>query len=169
MVALTFSNLAWDRIRRGNKDEESEYEEYKKLLKEYVDLFQRELETLKVHDVEVRSIFDAPDDKSDKHTIIAIPAGYDLDDQVLADSRFRFGELLESKWSKVLVGEILKTSKPESGLALLQFWYGNKNVDKVIQDLREKPGIAGVSLVAVTALTIHVAVRLSLISAPLMK
>ena len=139
MVALTFSNLAWDRIRRGNKDEESEYEEYKKLLKEYVDLFQRELKTLKVCDVEVRSIFDAPADKSDKHTIMCVPAGYDLDDQVLADGRYRFeesGEPLEltnTKWSDVLVAEILKACKPEFGLALLQFWHGKVRVAQAIK------------------------------------
>ena len=132
MVALTFSNLAWDRIRRGNKDEESEYEEYKKLLKEYVDLFQRELKTLKVCDVEVRSIFDAPADKSDKQTIMCVPAGDDPDDQVLADSRYTLeasGEPLElTKWSDILVAETLKRLKKEPCLATQGFWQGLKRL-----------------------------------------
>ena len=77
------------------------------------------------------------------------PAGYDLDNKVFADGRYRFeesGEPLEltnMKWPEVLVAEILKACKPEFGLAILQFWYGDKRVAKAIGENRGKIGIAG--------------------------
>ena len=88
MVALTFSNLAWDRIRKDKNDMQKKYKKYKKLLSDYVDKFQKELQTLNVSGMKVISTFDAPADEYDKHTIMCIPAGEESDDQVFADCKY---------------------------------------------------------------------------------
>jgi GTPase SAR1 family protein len=92
IVALTFSNAAWDRVKKLMKKKKKNDGEiistYKKHLEEYVSMFSKELEKLGV-DATVKPIFGNRHEPTDSSqpTILAIPVGEDPDDEVLPDLR----------------------------------------------------------------------------------
>jgi GTPase SAR1 family protein len=90
IIALTFSNNAWDRSKKlmKNKKNDEVVFTYKKHLEEYVSMFSKELEKLGV-DATVKPIFGNRHEPTDSSqpTILAIPVGEDPDDEVLPDLR----------------------------------------------------------------------------------
>ena len=130
MVALTFSNLAWDGISRDNNgDKKSTIREYKDYITAYVDMFRQQLQTLKVDNVDVKSIFDDPAERrADVHTVMCIPACYQHNDKIFKD------EEESINWSRELLGEIMRVCKLESSLALLKYWYGRKCLQDALEE-----------------------------------
>ncbi len=86
ILALTFSNDAWKRCGKISRQPRrlTQVEEYEKYINEYINLFKEELKKLEA-DVDVQLVFDFPltPTQLDPRTILAIPAGEELEDEVL--------------------------------------------------------------------------------------
>ena len=132
LIVFTFSNIALNHIkdkRKGNDDRA--IEDYKKHINNFTEKVRAELTKLHVQQVSVKTVLDLPleaPQPEDHTTIMAIPAGYNQEDQVLPGIQYEFPyedqEGLPLKWTDVIFNEIVKLSKAEHKNSLLRYRYG---------------------------------------------
>ena len=117
LVVFTFSNLAWDRVKRKEAAEaKTKYIEY---ITSYTDHFRRELEKMGVEKKITSSVQCIFDVKKDRLTIVTIPAGDDVEDPILPG--IDLDE--EEKWVGKLFNEMVESAEKESKRAILEFRY----------------------------------------------
>lgn len=130
VVVFTFSNLAWSHIRSSTDQEEAAIAKYKAYIQSYADRFQQALVRLKALNVEVGTVFDLPPHpraQDDITVIPAVPAGYRVQDSVLADL-----ETDHENWTGTIFLEMIEKCKDEHKTAFLQYRYGKEKVKKAL-------------------------------------
>ena len=126
ILVLTMSNEAYSEFAEDDypDDPERAAEEYRKLLKEYADMFQKKLQTLQVHK-RVTTIFELETIEHDTNTIIAVPAGETKDCNVLPGLRCRLPDHCDDlTWISVMIEVMRVTCPSELAPAILQYQYG---------------------------------------------
>lgn len=107
VLALTFSNMALDKLRERNKD--TAMAMYKEHLNHYATMFQEELKRLKADSINVKTIFGFNSKTEENITIPAIPVGSNTDNQVLPDTHgLDYEKVRILNWREVFIMEILK-------------------------------------------------------------
>jgi hypothetical protein len=131
VVVFTYSNLAWGHFISSTDQEETAIDKYKAYINDYAATFQQELNRLKVFNKEARTVFNLPphprpphpEENGDITIIPVIPAGFKVQDRVLAD--------LEAVWTDTVFLEMIEKCKDEHKMAFLQYRYGEETAKKV--------------------------------------
>ena len=140
IIVFTFSNITVYRFLEKMRDRDQAFSSYKNHLLAHATRFRKELERLKVKDVNIKTVFGfETEDTTDDPTataIVAVPAGDKPDDPVLPDFKdptsFRLSTNPEESiriditdWREILFIEIIrKCGSTELKKKLLQYRYG---------------------------------------------
>ena len=148
IIVFTFSNITVYRFLEKMRDRDQAFSSYKNHLLAHATRFRKELERLKVKDVNIKTVFgfeteDTTDDPT-ATTIVAVPAGDKPDDPVLPDFKdptsFRLSTNPEESiriditdWREILFIEIIrKCGSTELKKNLLQYRYGHAITNSIV-------------------------------------
>ena len=148
IIVFTFSNITVYRFLEKMRDRDQAFSSYKNHLLAHATRYRKELERLKVKDVNIKTVFgfeteDTTDDPT-ATTIVAVPAGDKPDDPVLPDFKdptsFRLSTNPEESiriditdWREILFIEIIrKCGSTELKKNLLQYRYGRAITNSIV-------------------------------------
>ena len=136
LVVFTFSNHAWDRVKRKEAAEFEARRKYTDYITSYTACFREELIKMGVEEKitsSVECIFDV-DKAQPRPTIVTIPAGYDDEDPILPGIELDENE----KWIGKLFTEMLESAEKKSKRALLEFRYTREVVKQAFRHAAKK-------------------------------
>ena len=144
IVAFTMSNLALSDFKEDYlEDPEKAAEEYRRLLKEYADLFQGELQALGVTR-EVKTVLEL---EQMANTIIAVPAGKRERDKVLPGLKCKLSDRCDgTNWVSVMV-EAMQASISPGGAKLMQ--ESGTNFSVLLDIMMAATGLVGAAGIAI--------------------
>ena len=138
IIALTFSNLAWDRCEKKSPAPVDAYKEY---ITAYKMEIQQEFHKLGVRDVVVTTPFSPQPAEEGKFQVVAVPVGDDLDDEVLPEIQLNEKE----KWRGFFFLQMLENCPKEKQENLLNYRYGPFPVEQILTSM-------GIDAAAVSAM-----------------
>ena len=129
IIALTFSNLAWDRCEKKSPAPVDAYKEY---ITAYGKEIQKEFSKLGVHDVVVTTPFNPQPAEEGKFQVVAVPVGDDLDDEVLPGVQLNKVET----WMGFFFLQMINNCSREKQKDLLMYRYGSpSNVRQMLKSM----------------------------------
>ena len=155
VLVFTMSDTALVQHKKQNSDTTSAHDDYITFLNRYAENFREQLRRLEVNK-EVKTLYNM-NRESKSNTIIAIPVGWSLKDEVLPGIDQLLSELYpelnkQSKpsWGDILFAIITDTSPAKFHESILKYRYGEELAHKII--VRAGAGLGGVGGGALGAL-----------------
>ena len=154
VLVFTMSDMALKQSKRQNQDTATA--DYKTYLNRYTENFKEQLHRLGVKDKEVKTVFNLQD-ASETNTIIAVPVGWSLEDEVLPGIDQLISELYPElsgnanpSWRDVLFAIITFKCPDKSKESILKYRYGEELAHKIM--VKVGAGFGGASGAAAGAL-----------------
>ena len=125
ILVFTMSNLAMRDFNDDHpEDPEKAAEEYRELLKEYADLFQKQLKALGVRR-KVKTILELEETEDIADTIVAVPAGKREGDKVLPGLKRKLSDRCDGTWVSVMAESMQASTTPGNAEQILSYQYGS--------------------------------------------
>lgn len=160
ILICTFSNLAWDTVKKKVNNEHDAISKYKKHIREYATLFKKQLvEVLGIENVNILTVFARSSEQptKDQITVVAIPAGDSPDDPILPGLEYQFITQAGDKkthfanWKETIYSEVIRKCEDERiKKMLVEYNWGPAVVKAVFQTTcAVSAGVRGAGMAAI--------------------